>query len=82
MLNNIIYSIVLSLEEGKCSLQVKLTEDTGNVQLALFVKKNDGSVTEKTVMTFDSDTDLTSLIEVLRQARVANLKNKGYKVVM
>ena len=82
MLNDTIYSINISLEEGRGTLQVRLTKPTGNVQLSLSVDKSDGSITEKTVMTFNSDIELKSVIEVLRQARVANLKNKGYKVVM
>ena len=82
MLNDTIYSINISLEEGSGTLQVRLAKPTGNVQLSLFVDKSDGSIAEKTVMTFTSDIELSSVIEVLRQARVANLKNKGYKVVM
>ena len=81
MLNDTIYSINISLEEGRGTLQVRLSKPTGNVQLSLFVDKSDGSIAE-TVMTFTSDIELSSVIEVLRQARVANLKNKGYKVVM
>ena len=82
MLNDTIYSINISLEEGRGTLQVRLAKPTGNVQLSFSVDKSDGSITEKTVMTFNSDIELKSVIEVLRQARVANLKNKGYKVVM
>ena len=82
MLLNTIYSITLGLEEGRGSVQVRLTKDTGNVELTLFMEKKDGDMTEKTVMTFNSDLDLQALIETLRHARVANLKHKGYKVVM
>ena len=82
MLSDTIYSINISLEEGRGTLQVRLAKPTGKVQLSLFVDKSDGSVTEKTVMTFNSDIELKYVIEVLRQARFANLKNKGYKVVM
>ena len=82
MLLNTIYSITLGLEEGRGSVQIRLTKDTGNVELTLFMEKKDGDMTEKTVMTFNSDLDLQALIETLRHARVANLKHKGYKVVM
>ena len=82
MLRDTIYSITLGLEEGRSSVQVRLTKDTGNVELTLFMEMKDGSVSEKTTMTFNSDVDLQALIETLRHARVANLKHKGYKVVM
>ena len=82
MLRDTIYSINLGLEEGRTSVQVRLAKDTGNVELTIFMEKNDGSMTEKTTMTFNSDVDLQALIETLRHARVANLKYKGYKVVM
>ena len=82
MLRDTIYSISLGLEEGTGSVQVRLTKDTGNVELTLFMEKKNGDVTEKTVMTFNSDLDLQALIETLRHARVASLKHKGYKVVM
>ena len=82
MLRDTIYSISLGLEEGRGSVQVRLTKDTGNVELTLFMEKDGGGMTEKTVMTFNTDVDLQALIETLRHARVANLKHKGYKVVM
>tara|TARA_R110000744_G_scaffold49942_1_gene108244 strand:+ start:311 stop:559 length:249 start_codon:yes stop_codon:yes gene_type:complete len=82
MLRDTIYSINLGLEEGRGSVQVRLTKDTGNVELTLFMEKKDGTREEKAVMTFNSDVDLQALIETLRHARVANLKHKGYKVVM
>jgi hypothetical protein len=82
MLSNTIYSINLSPEEGRCSLQVRLTKDIGNVELTLFTRNKDGSMSEKTKMTFTSDVDLQALIETLRRARVASLKHKGFKVVM
>ena len=82
MLRDTIYSINLGLEEGRGSVQVRLTKDTGNVELTLFMEKKGGTREEKAVMTFNSDVDLQALIETLRHARVANLKHKGYKVVM
>jgi len=82
MLRDTIYSITLGLEEGRSSVQVRLTKDTGNVELTLFADNKDGSMSEKTKMTFTSDVDLQALIETLRHARVANLKHKGFKVVM
>tara|TARA_R110000751_G_scaffold52859_1_gene114873 strand:+ start:786 stop:1034 length:249 start_codon:yes stop_codon:yes gene_type:complete len=82
MLRDTIYSINLGLEEGRGSVQVRLTKDTGNVELTLFMENKGGTREEKAVMTFNSDVDLQALIETLRHARVANLKHKGYKVVM
>ena len=82
MLRDTIYSITLGLEEGRSSVQVRLTKDTGNVELTLFREKKDGTMSEKTTMTFTSVVDLQALIETLRHARVANLKHKGFKVVM
>ena len=82
MLRDTIYSINLGLQEGRCVVEVMLAKDTGNVELTIFMEKNDDSMTDKTVMTFNTDVDLQALIETLRHARVANLKHKGYKVVM
>jgi hypothetical protein len=81
MLRDTIYSINLGLQEGRCSLEIRLTKETGHVELTLFMD-NDGDREKKTKMTFVSDVDLQALIETLRHARVANLKHKGYKVVM
>ncbi len=79
---DIVYNIVIGLEEGKGTLQVKLTKDTENVQLGIFIDKRDGAPIEKTELTFTSDVDLKSVIETLRWARKANLEAKGYKVVL
>jgi hypothetical protein len=76
-----IYNIAIGLEEGKGSLQVRLTKDVGNVELTLFIDRCDDSMIEKTVMTFTKDSDLKAVIEALKWARVANLKSKGYKVI-
>jgi len=81
MLRDTIYSINLGLQEGRCSLEIRLTKETGNVELTLFMDEGGGKE-KKTKMTFVSDVDLQALIETLRHARVANLKHKGYKVVM
>ena len=74
MLRDTIYSISLGLEEGRGSVQVRLTKDTGNVELTLFMEKDDGGMTEKTVMTFNTDVDLQALIETLRHARTKKQK--------
>jgi len=77
-----IYNISIVLEEGRGNIQIRLARETGNVQLTLFIDRFDESMVEKTELTFTNDTDLVSVIDTLRWARVANLKNKGYKVVM
>jgi hypothetical protein len=77
-----IYNISIGLEEGRGNIQIRLARETGNVQLTLFIDRFDESMVEKTELTFTNDTDLVSVIDTLRWARVANLKNKGYKVVM
>ena len=41
MLRDTIYSINLGLQEGRCSLEIRLTKETGHVELTLFMD-NDG----------------------------------------
>jgi len=80
MLRDTIYSINLGLQEGRCTVEVRLTKDDGRVELKFFL--GDGGAEETAKMTFSSDLDLQALIETLRHARVATLKHQGYKVVM
>lgn len=80
MLRDTIYSINLGLQEGRCTVEVRLTKDDGRVELKFFL--GDGDTEETAKMTFSSDLDLQALIETLRHARVATLKHQGYKVVM
>tara|TARA_R100001129_G_scaffold153446_1_gene116019 strand:- start:799 stop:1050 length:252 start_codon:yes stop_codon:yes gene_type:complete len=79
-----IYSLNLHPKEGPTRLQIKVDKDTGDVEVSVF---SDPSYSpeegvKKSVYTFTSDSDIKTIIETLRWARVKSLTAQGYTVVM
>tara|TARA_R100001126_G_scaffold94335_1_gene65214 strand:+ start:46 stop:294 length:249 start_codon:yes stop_codon:yes gene_type:complete len=79
-----IYSLNLHPKEGPTRLQIKVDKDTGDVEVSVFsepVTSLDEKVV-KSVFTFNSDSDLKTIIDTLKWARVKSLTAQGYTVVM
>ena len=80
-----IYSLNLHPKEGPTRLQIKVNKDTGDVELSVFedpLASSDAEGVKKSVYTFTSDSDIKTIIETLRWARVKSLTAQGYTVVM
>ena len=80
-----IYSLNLHPKEGPTRLQIKVDKDTGDVEVSVFgdsLTSSDESGIKKSVYTFTSDSDIKTIIETLRWARVKSLTAQGYTVVM
>jgi hypothetical protein len=80
-----IYSLNLHPKEGPTRLQIKVNKDTGDVELSVFedpLAPSDSKGIKKSVYTFTSDSDIKTIIETLRWARVKSLTAQGYTVVM
>jgi hypothetical protein len=79
-----IYSLNLCPKEGPTRLQIRVDKDTGDVEVSVFsdpsYSSEDG--VKKSVYTFNSDSDIKTIIETLRWARVKSLTAQGYTVVM
>ena len=80
-----IYSLNLHPKEGPTRLQIKVDKDTGDVEVSVFgdsLTSSDENGIKKSVYTFTSDSDIKTIIETLRLARVKSLTAQGYTVVM
>ena len=80
-----IYSLNLHPKEGPTRLQIKVDNDTGDVEVSVFgdsLTSSDENGIKKSVYTFTSDSDIKTIIETLRWARVKSLTAQGYTVVM
>ena len=80
-----IYSLNLHPKEGPTRLQIKVDKDTGDVEVSVFgdsLTASDENGIKKSVYTFTSDSDIKTIIETLRWARVKSLTAQGYTVVM
>ena len=80
-----IYSLNLHPKEGATRLQIKVDKDTGDVEVSVFgdsLTSSDENGIKKSVYTFTSDSDIKTIIETLRWARVKSLTAQGYTVVM
>ena len=80
-----IYSLNLHPKEGPTRLQIKVDKDTGDVEVSVFgdsLTYSDENGIKKSVYTFTSDSDIKTIIETLRWARVKSLTAQGYTVVM
>ena len=80
-----IYSLNLHPKEGPTRLQIKVDKDTGDVEVSVFgdsLTSSDENGIKKSVYTFTSDSDIKTIIEPLRWARVKSLTAQGYTVVM
>ena len=79
-----IYSLNLHPKEGATRLQIKVDKDTGDVEVSVFSEPGYSSEegVKKSVYTFTSDSDIKTIIETLRWARVKSLTAQGYTVVM
>ena len=80
-----IYSLNLHPKEGPTRLQIKVDKDTGDVEVSEFgdsLTSSDENGIKKSVYTFTSDSDIKTIIETLRWARVKSLTAQGYTVVM
>ena len=80
-----IYSLNLHPKEGPTRLQIKVDKDTGDVEVRVFgdsLTSSDENGIKKSVYTFTSDSDIKTIIETLRWARVKSLTAQGYTVVM
>ena len=72
-------------KEGPTRLQIKVDKDTGDVEVSVFgdsLTSSDENGIKKSVYTFTSDSDIKTIIETLRWARVKSLTAQGYTVVM
>ena len=74
------YNVTLHPKEGPTSIQIKVDEKDGSVKLEVYTK-NDNGKTAKSVFNFTSDTDLKTIIETMKWARVKSLQAQGFKVV-
>ena len=79
-----IYSLNLHPKEGATRLQIKVDKDTGDIEVSVFSEPNYSSEegVKKSVYTFTSDSDIKTIIETLKWARVKSLTAQGYTVVM
>jgi len=80
-----IYSLNLHPKEGPTRLQIKVDKDTGDIEVSVFgdaLTSSDENGIKKSVYTFTSDSDIKTIIETLRWARVKSLTAQGYTVVM
>ena len=80
-----IYSLNLHPKEGPTRLQIKVDKDTGDVEVSVFedpLTSSNAKGVKKSVYTFTSDSDIKTIIETLRWARVKSLTAQGYTVVM
>ncbi len=79
-----IYSLNLHPKEGATRLQIKVDKDTGDIEVSVFSEPSHSSEegVKKSVYTFTSDSDIKTIIETLRWARVKSLTAQGYTVVM
>jgi len=80
-----IYSLNLHPKEGPTRLQIKVDKKTGYVEVSVFgdaLTSSDENGIKKSVYTFTSDSDIKTIIETLRWARVKSLTAQGYTVVM
>ena len=80
-----VFSLNLHPKEGPIRLQIKVDKDTGNVEVSVFDDTHasfDEKGIKKSVYTFSSDTDIKTIIETLKWARVKSLTAQGYTVVM
>ena len=80
-----IYSLNLHPKEGPTRLQIRVDKNTGDIEVSVFgdsLTSSDESGIKKSVYTFTSDSDIKTIIETLRWARVKSLTAQGYTVVM
>jgi len=80
-----VFSLNLHPKEGPTRLQIKVDKDTGDVEVSVFedpLASSDAEGVKKSVYTFTSDSDIKTIIETLRWARVKSLTAQGYTVVM
>ena len=80
-----VFSLNLHPKEGPTRLQIKVDKDTGDVEVSVFgdsLTSSDENGIKKSVYTFTSDSDIKTIIETLRWARVKSLTAQGYTVVM
>ena len=80
-----IYSLNLHPKEGPTRLQIRVDKNTGDIEVSVFgdsLTSSDENGIKKSVYTFTSDSDIKTIIETLRWARVKSLTAQGYTVVM
>ena len=75
------YNIALHPREGPTSIQIQVDDKDGSVKLEVYTEKKNGKKV-KSVFTFTSDTDLKTIIETLKWARVKSLQIQGFQVVV
>tara|TARA_B100000214_G_scaffold296690_1_gene226589 strand:+ start:1578 stop:1829 length:252 start_codon:yes stop_codon:yes gene_type:complete len=82
---NAVFSLNLHPKEGPIRLQIKVNKDTGDIEVSVIddaLVYSDEKNIKKSVYTFSSDTDIKTIIETLKWARVKSLTAQGYTVVM
>jgi len=82
---NTVFSLNLHPKEGPIRLQIKVNKDTGDIEVSVIddaLVSSDEKGIKKSVYTFTSDTDIKTIIETLKWARVKSLTTQGYTVVM
>ncbi len=80
-----VFSLNLHPKEGPTRLQIKVDKDTGDIEVSVSedpLASSDAEGVKKSVYTFTSDSDIKTIIETLRWARVKSLTAQGYTVVM
>ena len=82
---NAVFSLNLHPKEGPIRLQIQVNKDTGDIEVSVIddaLASFDEKGIKKSVYTFSSDTDIKTIIETLKWARVKSLTAQGYTVVM
>jgi hypothetical protein len=74
------YNVTLYPHEGPTTLQVEVDGKSGAVKMQVFTELQNGKKA-KSVFTFESDTDLKTIQEIIKWARVKSLQAQGFKVV-
>ena len=75
------YNVTLSPREGPTNLQIRVDGDDGAVRIEVYTQTEKGRKI-KSVFTFESDTDLKTLTEIIKWARFKSLEAQGFRVVM
>jgi hypothetical protein len=71
---------MLHPREGPTTIQIEVNDKDGSVKLEVYTEHKNGK-TVKSVFTFTSDSDLKTIIETMKWARIKSLQIQGFKVI-
>jgi hypothetical protein len=74
------YNVMLYPVEGPTNIQIQVSDKDGSVKLEVYTEQENGK-TVKSVFTFTSDSDLKTIVDIMKWARIKSLQAQGFKVV-